>query len=310
MKKILTSLFILTILSFGVAPTNSAVYARGLKKAAPIEDEFVNSVDFPKVMPGYVKTAEPIMDDLVLPFEKSGTTLKLWARKTDVKNNVTINDELINQGFLSKFSGESILKRKPPVRLILETFFNRNLSKIKVKNNYDFTQAQIPVQLKVVNNLTTKSHILEGDIILFKTIKDVSLNGRILPKGTQVVGRVETVSESDKMGCPANIVVDNFHLQENPDICFYGAAGSDPAVCQIFVQSQASHMKIGNPLSGFPYLYLSVSKQAVKHAPGGDIILCVLIIYRILCGALVRRRVHLIQPLLCTLSEGYAPGKE
>lgn len=225
MKKILTSLFILTILSFGVAPTDSAVYARGLKKAAPIEDEFVNSVDFPKVMPGYVKTAEPIMDDLVLPFEKSGTTLKLWARKTDVKNNVTINDELINQGFLSKFSGESILKRKPAIiedHLAINNLRHRNLSKIKVKNNYDFTQAQIPVQLKVVNNLTTKSHILEGDIILFKTIKDVSLNGRILPKGTQVVGRVETVSESDKMGCPANIIVDNFYVKDSPDICFYG----------------------------------------------------------------------------------------
>lgn len=225
MKKIFITLFILTILTLGALSKSSVGFAHiYVDKSASIEDELVKSADFPKVMPKFVNTNEPIIDELVVPYEKSGVTLKLWARKNDKKNS-DINDELINPNFVEKFGGKSLLTRKYQRiedNFVKHNISNRKLAKIKIKNNYDFTQAQIPVQLKIIKNLTTKSHILEGDEILFKTTKDVSLNGEILPKGTQIVGRVETVSESDKMGCPANIIVDNFHVKDNPDICFYG----------------------------------------------------------------------------------------
>ncbi len=189
-----------------------------------IEDEFVNSESFPKVLPQYVKQNDPIVDELAVPYKHSGEVLKLWVRKDSVRNN-NINDELIDSEFISK-SGSSILRRKNKLS-IEDNFANRHAHlkkarKIAIKTNYDFTKKQIPVQLKIIKNLTTKNKILEGDDILFKTVQEISINGEVLPKGTEVIGRVETISASDKMGTPANIIVDNFYVKDRPDICFYG----------------------------------------------------------------------------------------
>ena len=233
MKKLLTSLLILTIMSIGAYSEEAGTPAEEVCnntvqkcKAPQIEDELVNSAWFPKIFPDYVKQNGPITDELVIPYEKTDKTFKIWARKTGERSNVIINDELVTPNFLTNFGGKSILKRdkiRIEDNLAKNQLANKHLAKIKIKNNYDFTQAQIPVKLKIVKNISTKNHILEGDILLFKTVKEVALkNDLILPKGTQIVGRVETVSESDKMGCPANIIVDNFHVKDNPDICFYG----------------------------------------------------------------------------------------
>lgn len=233
MKKLLTSLFILTIMSIGAYSEEAGTPANETRenvatqqKVAPIEDELLNSECFPKIYPAFIKPNEPITDELAVPYEKSDMTFKIWARKTGERRNATIDDELVNPYFMSKFGGHSILKHdriRIEDNLAKTHLANRHLDRIKVKNNYDFTQAQIPVQLKIVKNISTKNHILEGDILLFKTVKEVTLReDLVLPKGTQIVGRVETVSESDKMGCPANVVVDNFHVKDNPDICFYG----------------------------------------------------------------------------------------
>lgn len=210
-----------------------------LKKAAPIEDEFVKSDAFPKVMPVYVKQADPIVDDIVIPYEKSGKTFKIWAGKTGQANKVTIDDELIDSDFISSAGGISVLKSHKNV-LIEDDFAKNNahknkIAKVKIKNKYDFTKAQVPVHLKIVKALSTKNQISEGDSILFKTTKDVELNGVFLPKGTQVVGRVETISASDKMGCPANIVLDNFYVKDKPEISLYGRVSKTGANRSIWV---------------------------------------------------------------------------
>lgn len=197
------------------------------KKPMPIEDELVKSDSFPKIFPVYVKDNEPITDELIQTYEQSsGATIKLWARKKGTYTKPTIDDELINSKFKDKFGSISILKKKNKVKIEDNFAKNnidiKNITITKAKNCYDFTKAQIPVQLKIIKNLTTKNNVLEGDKILFKTMEDVVVNGINLPKGTKVVGRVETVSESDKMGTPANIIVDNFYVKENPNICFYG----------------------------------------------------------------------------------------
>ena len=244
MKKLIATLLILMVspisaLAGVTKSVNNTDKVALLKKAAPIEDEFVKSNAFPKVIPSYVNTAEPIVDELVVPYEKDGITLRIWARKNGVKQDVSIDDELITPKFVSKTSGISILKKysrnKIEDNFVKNNIDSDNVAKIKVKTNYDFSKAQIPVQMKVIKNLTTKNNIVEGDSILFKTVNEVTVNGTVLPKGTQVIGRVETVSASDKMGCPANIVVDNFYVKDNPDICFYGNVSKTGANRSIWV---------------------------------------------------------------------------
>ena len=199
-----------------------------IKRKAVIEDELLQSENFPRIVPSYIKNAEPITDELIVPYSKTqdGTTIQLWIRKNDTASGPSINDELVTPKFKEKFGSVPIMKSRNKIiiedNLAKATLSSKEFAKIHVKNHYDFTKAQIPVQLKIIKNLTTKNNILEGDSILFKTIKDIELNGIQLPKGTKIIGRVETISESDKMGCPANIVVDNFYVKDNPDICFYG----------------------------------------------------------------------------------------
>ena len=233
MRKFLTTIILILCVQiafpvFGAANTelSSPDKVAYHKKSVPIEDELIKSNAFPKIIPEYIKENEPITDDFIVPYVKSGKTLKIWARKTGEHQKVTIDDELVTPKFVARVGGISVLK-KHQKETIEDNFAKNHISlagkrKINPKNNYDFTKAQIPVQLKVIKSLSTRNHLSEGDSILFKTVKEVSINGNLLPKGTEVIGRVETVSASDKMGTPANIVVDNFYVKDKPEICLYG----------------------------------------------------------------------------------------
>lgn len=209
------------------------------RKPVPIEDELVNSDLFPKILPTFIKTEGPITDEFITQYDRSGATIKLWARRNEAFKHITIDDELVTPNFIAKVGTLSILKshQKNIIEdgLAKKQFADKELKKVKNKTKYDFTKAQIPVQLKIIKNLSTKHNVLEGDSILFKTIKEVTINGLVLPKGTQVIGRVETVSASDKMGCPANIIVDNFYVKDHPDICLYGNVSKTGANRSIWV---------------------------------------------------------------------------
>ena len=118
MKKVLAILLISLILplstfaeGLSVAENTTSDKVALLNKTAPIEDEFVKSDAFPKVIPTYIKSSEPITDELIIPYEKEGMTIKLWARKNGEYRKITIDDELITPKFLSKVNGISILKR-------------------------------------------------------------------------------------------------------------------------------------------------------------------------------------------------------
>jgi len=226
-KKLFTSILILMI-------SNLAVMARTVddekiafhKTIPPIEDELIKSQNFPKVFPEFIKDNSPIIDELMESVNSSKHTIKLFVRKNVERNNAIIEDELITPAFKSKVGAVSVLKLKQ--RNVIEDNFIKNNKRMgdkrytKAKTNYDFSKKQIPVQLKIVKNITTKRNMTEGDSVLFQTVKDVTVNNVYLPKGTYITGRVETVSSSDKMGTPANVIIDNFHVKGNPDICFYG----------------------------------------------------------------------------------------
>lgn len=196
----------------------------GLSKISPIEDELVKSDLFPKIMPMYIKQTEPIEDELISPYKKEGSTLKIWTRK-DAKQEIGIDDELITSGFKSKFGGIGKFKKTRQAEIddyLAKNIELKNVRKIKIKNKYDFTKRQIPIHLKIVSNLSTKHKIKEGDSIVFETTNDVVINDEYLPEGTRIIGRVEIISNSDKMGTPANIIIDNFYVENRPDICLYG----------------------------------------------------------------------------------------
>lgn len=227
MKKILVLLLTIVIMqqfaSVTASESESSTIAMS-KHAAPIEDELIKSNIFPEVIPTFVKQHDPIVDELVVPYQRSNTVLKIWARKDAHAENI-IEDELVDSQFKSNFSGINVLWKHR--RNNIEDKFAKKIQRngvriIKVKNEYDFSKRQIPVQLKVAKAFSTKHKIAEGDEVLFKTTKGVELNGEYLPKGTSVIGRIETISASDKMGTPANIIIDNFYIKDRPDICLYG----------------------------------------------------------------------------------------
>ncbi len=227
-------------------------------KVTPIEDELIKSKEFPKLMPVFERDTSPITDELMETVAPSGRIIKLWAVKKGEAKTDIIEDELINSKFKTKFGTVSVLKVKQ--KNIIEDNFAKNNIKLvdrtfaKAKNDYDFSKKQIPVQLKVIKNLTTKNNILEGDSILFKTVKDVTINGELFPKGTNIVGRVETISASDKMGTPANIIIDNFYVKEKPDVCFSGSISKAGANRSLWVYPLYQAGNIMLYVAGFAFV--------------------------------------------------------
>lgn len=208
----------------------------------PIEDELIKNERFKNIMPVYATEKTPIVDEIIEPFQQAGQTLILWAQKKGEKVSTPIEDELITSNFKIKNTAPLFLKKQK--NLIEDTFAKnsidlKNLTLLKRKNIYDFSKEQVPIELKVIRNVSTKQDLREGQVIVFKTIKDVVINGKVLPRGTKVTGKVEMVSESDKMGTPFNIVIDNFNVKnpENIDetINFYGTVSKAGANRSIWV---------------------------------------------------------------------------
>src|SRR5574344_351869 len=100
----------------------------------------------------------------------------------------------------------------------------KKIHKIRIKNKYNFAKPIIEIELKTVQNISTKKGLKEGDTILFKTIKNIKLGKEmLLPKGSEILGRVETISPNDLLGTPEDVVIENFVVKDNPNINLYGA---------------------------------------------------------------------------------------
>ena len=260
MKKILILLMLISISNLSVIADESVSVGEDSVKVAHskvyIEDDLIKSNSFPKIMPVFIKQTDPIVDELMESYEQTGSTLKLWARKDVEKDNQIINDELVAKHFKSGFASPlNLSKRKTRIddKLALQAPVNR-VRRIKVKNNYDFTRAQIPVQLKIIKPLSTKNKISEGDEILFVTTKDVVIKDEYIPKGTRVIGRIETISASDKMGTPANIIVDNFYVEGRPELCLYGNVSKTGANRSIWVYPLYQAGNIMFYVAGFAFV--------------------------------------------------------
>ncbi len=170
-------------------------------------------------IPAFAHDSEPIKDELLDPgmysdMSKNGV-FKLSIYKQGEYHYIPIEDELINDDFISNASNVVMLKGEPQD----DFFFEKNVDVTKVrkilpKTRYDFTKQQIPVQIQLAEQLQTKG-LLEGTIVHFAATHDFTINGKTFPKGTIVLGRVETLSASDKMGVPETLKIDNFYIEDD-----------------------------------------------------------------------------------------------
>ena len=84
------------------------------------------------------------------------------------------------------------------------------------KLNYNYLDTtSVPIQISIVDEISTKKDIFEGQWVDFRVLKDVIYENKIiLEKGTVIQGRIETIVTSGMNGFPAEIIVDSFKIPE------------------------------------------------------------------------------------------------
>lgn len=99
---------------------------------------------------------------------------------------------------------------------------------------------KIPLKLNIISDVTTKKNLTEGQKLLFLTTEDVVLSHKkVLPAGSRVFGRVETISKNEMMGIPANLIVGNFKIEYMPTIELQGSINKQGANRSIWVKPLA-----------------------------------------------------------------------
>ncbi|MGN0030445.1 MAG: hypothetical protein ACI37Q_00650 [Candidatus Gastranaerophilaceae bacterium] len=93
---------------------------------------------------------------------------------------------------------------------------DENFVQPKPKLNYNYLDTtSVPIYVSIVDEISTKSEIFEGQWVDFRVLKDVTHENKIiLEKGTIIQGRIETIVTSGMNGFPAEIIVDSFKIPE------------------------------------------------------------------------------------------------
>ena len=170
-------------------------------------------------MPAYTHNTEPIRDELLDPNmyndKNENNVFRLGVSKHGEYKYIPIEDELIDEDFISNASNFPIVRKEPPDDFFFEKIIDPSkVRKIQPKTRYDFRKQQIPVQIQIAKQLKTKG-LLEGSIIPFLATHDFEIKGKKFKKGTTVLGRVEILSPSDKMGVPETLKINNFYIEDN-----------------------------------------------------------------------------------------------
>lgn len=190
-------------------------------------------------LPVFAHNTDRINDELLDPAmynDMSGNSIfKLGVYKNNPYQYIPIEDELIDNDFVSNASNYAIIMKEQPD----DFFFEKNIDtgkvrKILPKTRYDFTKKQIPIQIKISEHLKSTRNILEGSTIPFTAQSDFEINGKKYDSGTTILGRVETISASDKMGTPESIKISNFYIP-NEEIELHGSVSKTGANRSIWV---------------------------------------------------------------------------
>lgn len=196
MKKIFVFLICIQLI-------NLPVFAGNL-----IEDALVNKTLTGKSFKTVTSSPELINDTFI---EKS---LKNVPCKSNI-NNENVEDELVNKNL----SGAKYQIKKQENPFINDALADKTLKKIsakpkKAKLNFDFELVkQIPVKIAIINNITSKKDLTEGQEINFKILDDVNVgNNLVLKKDALVKAKLETISLNQAFGVPADILIDDFKV--------------------------------------------------------------------------------------------------
>lgn len=215
--------------------TNAKVFAH--ENEIPIKDELIQNNSFKDDAQKSVKEVNtPITDELLNPSLYKNVPFRLGVYKNKYANQ-PIDDELLENDDFKLRSKESVLSDKiiPDEYFIEKSIDLKKVRRIKAKNKYDFTKKQVPIKIKIAKQLKSTRQILEGSTIPFVAEHDFEINGKIFNRGTIILGRVETISASDKMGTPESIKIGNFYIPDSKEIDLYGSISKNGANRSLWV---------------------------------------------------------------------------
>lgn len=150
-----------------------------------------------------------------------------------------IDDFLITETFIAKNKNKIINSNKNLIvdNLAVKISASENLKYVVPNLSYDYSKEDKTIDLNIKSKkyVTTKGDLAEGDLLYFYTVEDIKLkNGNILPKGTEVVGVIETVSQNKAFGVPADLIVDRFKIK-NKNIKLLGTINKTGANRSLWV---------------------------------------------------------------------------
>jgi hypothetical protein len=210
---------------------DAKVYADSIEEKLLQNNSFKNNQ---KVFANVQKS--PITDELLNPDLYKNVPFKLSAY-TNKYQNEPIKDELLeDDNFIANLGNYVLQEKYAPDEYFIEK--NIDLSKVRKitpKNKYDFTKKLVPIQIKIAEQLKSTKAIIEGSTITFIAQHDFEINGKKYDKGTKIIGRVETISESDKMGTPESIKISNFYIPDVKEIDLSGSISKTGANRSIWV---------------------------------------------------------------------------
>lgn len=190
-------------------------------------------------MPVFAHNTDLIKDELLDPAmynDMSGNSIfKLGIYEHNQYQYIPVVDELVDGDFISMASNYAIIRKEQPDDFFFEKNIDvTNVRKILPKTQYDFSKKQIPIQIKISEHLKSTRDILEGSTIPFIAQNDFEINGKKYNSGTTILGRVETISASDKMGTPESIKISNFYIPDE-EIELFGSVSKTGANRSIWV---------------------------------------------------------------------------
>ena len=201
--------------------------------ADPIEDELLQN--------NYQETSikkenTPITDELLNPNLYKDFPFRLSVY-TNENASQPITDELLEEeGFKANSANPVLSDKIVPDPFFIEKNINlKKVRKITSKNKYDFTKKLVPIKIRIAEQLKSTRQLLEGSTIPFIAQHDFEINGKKYAKGTEILGRVETISESDKMGTPESIMISNFYIPDSEDVDLSGSISKTGANRSIWV---------------------------------------------------------------------------
>ena len=118
--------------------------------------------------------------------------------------------------------------------------FYKHVSANATKNyNYEDLN-RLPLKIRIMSDISTKKNLAEGQRIVFLTTEDAVLSHKkVLPAGSRIFGRVETLSNNERMGIPANLIIGNFKIEYMPSVKLDGTINKQGANRTIWVKPLA-----------------------------------------------------------------------